>query len=91
LIKGHAYTVVDMTEFESNGKIVRLLKCRNPWGTQITIKFLLKNVNKNINFKTGDDREWTGPWSDKSKEWKTVSNEIKNKINFKIDADGEFW
>ena len=32
LIKGHAYTVVDMTEFESNGKTVRLLRVRNPWG-----------------------------------------------------------
>lgn len=38
LIKGHAYTIVDMTEFETNGTLVRLLQLRNPWGKFIKFK-----------------------------------------------------
>jgi len=32
IITGHAYTVVDLRKFEHNGKIVRLIRLRNPWG-----------------------------------------------------------
>lgn len=35
--------------------------------------------------------EWTGPWSDKSKEWLSISDEKKREIELKINDDGEFW
>lgn len=35
--------------------------------------------------------EWTGAWSDGSKEWKSLSESDKNKIGYTNEADGEFW
>jgi hypothetical protein len=29
---GHAYSLISVHEFEKDGKTVRLLKLRNPWG-----------------------------------------------------------
>ncbi|KAM9344836.1 calpain-2 catalytic subunit-like [Symphorus nematophorus] len=34
--------------------------------------------------------EWTGPWSDGSSEWKSVSENEKSKLNH-VGEDGEFW
>ncbi|XP_029031257.1 calpain-2 catalytic subunit-like [Betta splendens] len=34
--------------------------------------------------------EWTGPWSDGSSEWKTISKDEKERMN-NIAEDGEFW
>ncbi|CAL1535909.1 unnamed protein product, partial [Lymnaea stagnalis] len=34
--------------------------------------------------------EWTGPWSDKSPEWNTLSKDDRNST-FKTNDDGEFW
>uniref|UniRef100_A0A3Q4AIV7 Uncharacterized protein n=1 Tax=Mola mola TaxID=94237 RepID=A0A3Q4AIV7_MOLML len=34
--------------------------------------------------------EWTGPWSDGSKEWNYVSKDDKSKLNH-VAEDGEFW
>lgn len=35
--------------------------------------------------------EWQGNWSDNCKLWGLVSKQDKNKIDFKIELDGEFW
>jgi len=32
VVKGHAYSWLAVNEFEHKGKIVKLLKLRNPWG-----------------------------------------------------------
>jgi hypothetical protein len=32
VVKGHAYSLLAVNEFEHKGKIVKLLKLRNPWG-----------------------------------------------------------
>lgn len=32
--------------------------------------------------------EWTGPWSDGSKEWTPY---WLNKLNYRFDDDGVFW
>ena len=32
LVKGHAYSVTGATKVEANGKEVRLVRIRNPWG-----------------------------------------------------------
>uniref|UniRef100_A0A673BEG6 calpain-2 n=1 Tax=Sphaeramia orbicularis TaxID=375764 RepID=A0A673BEG6_9TELE len=34
--------------------------------------------------------EWTGPWSDGSREWNYVSEDEKSKLNH-VAEDGEFW
>ncbi|XP_026091980.1 calpain-2 catalytic subunit-like [Carassius auratus] len=34
--------------------------------------------------------EWTGPWSDNSKEWNSVPPEEKDKLDYSAE-DGEFW
>ncbi|XP_075679746.1 calpain-9-like isoform X1 [Dermatophagoides pteronyssinus] len=39
----------------------------------------------------GNEAEWTGAWSDKSREWSIVSSEEKQRIGLTFDADGEFW
>jgi calpain len=33
----------------------------------------------------------TGSWSDKSREWNYVSDEIKSGMDFKVEKEGEFW
>ncbi|XP_069668699.1 calpain-B-like isoform X3 [Periplaneta americana] len=39
----------------------------------------------------GNDVEWKGSWSDKSKEWKLVTDEEKKNEDLTFDNDGEFW
>ncbi|XP_064483880.1 calpain-B-like isoform X3 [Ornithodoros turicata] len=39
----------------------------------------------------GDDTEWKGAWSDKSREWSLVSESEREAIGLTFDADGEFW
>lgn len=39
----------------------------------------------------GDESEWNGPWSDKSKEWQFISEEVKQELGLVSDYDGEFW
>lgn len=39
----------------------------------------------------GNDREWLGPWSDKSQEWSRIPPEERSKIGLSFDNDGEFW
>ncbi|XP_052447129.1 calpain-2 catalytic subunit-like [Carassius gibelio] len=68
LVKGHAYSVTGAEEVHSNGRLVQLVRIRNPWG-QV---------------------EWTGPWSDNSKEWNSVQPEDKAKLDYSGE-DGEFW
>ncbi|XP_030212190.1 calpain-3 isoform X5 [Gadus morhua] len=35
--------------------------------------------------------EWTGPWSDNSKEWTSLSKDEKEKLQHQNAEDGEFW
>ncbi|KAM7534223.1 hypothetical protein Aperf_G00000106135 [Anoplocephala perfoliata] len=39
----------------------------------------------------GNDREWSGPWSDKSEEWSRIPPEERMQIGLTFDHDGEFW
>ena len=39
----------------------------------------------------GNEREWTGAWSDKSKEWKMLSSDEKKELGITFGDDGEFW
>lgn len=39
----------------------------------------------------GNEDEWQGSFSDRSKEWKCIPDEAKAKIDLTFDNDGEFW
>jgi len=39
----------------------------------------------------GKEREWNGPWSDSSPEWKLLSEQEKRSLGLTFDHDGEFW
>ncbi|CAB0012121.1 unnamed protein product [Nesidiocoris tenuis] len=39
----------------------------------------------------GNEAEWNGPWSDKSAEWRFISDEEKQEIGLVFEYDGEFW
>ncbi|KAE9522347.1 hypothetical protein AGLY_017259 [Aphis glycines] len=39
----------------------------------------------------GNEAEWNGPWSDKSAEWRFISESDKQSLGLVFDADGEFW
>jgi calpain-5 len=36
-------------------------------------------------------RGWNGPWSDESSEWKKIPSKDRDKMNIKVDDDGDFW
>ena len=37
------------------------------------------------------EREWDGPWSDRSREWQYISADEKRAAGLVFDYDGEFW
>uniref|UniRef100_A0A7I4YCS1 Calpain catalytic domain-containing protein n=1 Tax=Haemonchus contortus TaxID=6289 RepID=A0A7I4YCS1_HAECO len=39
----------------------------------------------------GNEQEWNGPWSDGSKEWRSIPDNVKQDMGLKFDHDGEFW
>ncbi|KAI2805674.1 Calpain-1 catalytic subunit [Blomia tropicalis] len=39
----------------------------------------------------GNEAEWNGAWSDKSREWAIVSESEKRMLGITFDSDGEFW
>lgn len=39
----------------------------------------------------GNEAEWNGPWSDKSREWTVVNDTEKKILGLTFDSDGEFW
>lgn len=39
----------------------------------------------------GNDREWSGPWSDQSREWRNIPPDERKRIGLTFDEDGEFW
>lgn len=39
----------------------------------------------------GNEVEWNGAWSDRSKEWQQVPSNVKLELGLTISYDGEFW
>ncbi|VUZ39950.1 unnamed protein product [Hymenolepis diminuta] len=75
LIKGHAYSITDVRTC--------LFQFRERGGKHIQM-VRLRNP-------WGNDREWSGPWSDKSEEWSRISPEERMRIGLTFENDGEFW
>lgn len=73
LALSHAYSVIKaVDEDDEDGKMHRLVLIRNPWG-------------RRANAAMG---EWTGPWSDGSREWTPY---WMKKLDHKFGDDGLFW
>jgi hypothetical protein len=73
LALSHAYSILKAVEAEDqDGKKHRLVLVRNPWG-------------KRANAAMG---EWTGPWSDGSREWTPY---WLDKLQHRFGDDGLFW
>ncbi|KAE8867705.1 hypothetical protein PTNB29_01616 [Pyrenophora teres f. teres] len=73
LALGHAYSVLKAVEAEGeDGKKYRLVLIRNPWGGRAEAA----------------RGEWTGPWSDGSREWTPY---WLKKLDHKFGDDGLFW
>ncbi|XP_046401342.1 calpain-B-like [Ischnura elegans] len=39
----------------------------------------------------GNEAEWKGPWSDRSREWNSISQSERQSIGLTFESDGEFW
>jgi hypothetical protein len=49
VVLGHAYTVLSAIELQFQGAMVRLVKCRNPWGqTESTLDWNDKDPKWNL-------------------------------------------
>ncbi|RWS11444.1 calpain-B-like isoform X4 [Dinothrombium tinctorium] len=76
LIKGHAYSITAVRTVELRTARVQG-KCKIP---------LLRIRNP-----WGNEAEWKGAWSDKSREWSVISEDEKRELQLTFEADGEFW
>ncbi|KAH6674735.1 hypothetical protein B0J14DRAFT_587996 [Halenospora varia] len=73
LALSHAYSILKaVEEVGEDDNKVRLVKIRNPWGRRAW----------------NGMGEWSGPWSDGSKEWTPY---WMNKLNHRFGDDGEFY
>jgi hypothetical protein len=73
LALNHAYSILKAVDAEGeDGTKYQLVLIRNPWGKRITASM----------------GEWTGPWSDGSREWTTY---WLDKLGHKFGDDGLFW
>ncbi|XP_036005988.1 calpain-5 [Fundulus heteroclitus] len=77
LVKGHAYAVTDVRR-------VRL-------GHGLLSYFKSDKLNMIRMRNPWGQREWNGPWSDSSEEWKKVSKSERERMGVTVQDDGEFW
>uniref|UniRef100_A0A671R7E7 Calpain-5-like n=1 Tax=Sinocyclocheilus anshuiensis TaxID=1608454 RepID=A0A671R7E7_9TELE len=77
LVKGHAYAVTDVRK-------VRL-------GHGLLAYFKSEKLHMIRMRNPWGEKEWSGPWSDSSEEWKKVSKSEREKLGVTVQDDGEFW
>uniref|UniRef100_A0A672GUA9 Calpain-5-like n=1 Tax=Salarias fasciatus TaxID=181472 RepID=A0A672GUA9_SALFA len=77
LVKGHAYAVTDVRRVRLGRGLLAFF--RSDRLTMIRMR------------NPWGQREWTGPWSDGSEEWKKVSQSEREKMGVTVQDDGEFW
>jgi hypothetical protein len=75
IVGTHGYSVMELREVDGH----RLVKLRNPWGTN----------SDSVDYENFNNRgEWRGAWSDGSKEW---TPRYKKLLNHQDVNDSEFW
>ena len=87
LVKGHAYSTTGMRVVPGpNGEVRRDEKERER-GYGIPSQVCLLRIRN----PWGNEQEWNGPWSDNSREWKAVPDDVKKDMGLTFERDGEFW
>ncbi len=74
LVTSHAYS------------LLRAVEVPPPPGSWFTEKVRLVQLRN----PWGDDKEWTGAWSDASSKWKN-NKHVAGAVGFVAEADGTFW
>ncbi|XP_047449447.1 calpain-5a [Mugil cephalus] len=77
LVKGHAYAVTDVRRVRLGHGLLAFF--RSDKLTMIRMR------------NPWGQREWNGPWSDSSEEWKKVSKSERERMGVTVEDDGEFW
>lgn len=77
LVKGHAYAVTDVRKVRLGHGLLAYFKADK--------LFMIRMRNP------WGQKEWTGPWSDSSEEWKQVSKGERESMGMTVRDDGEFW
>ncbi|XP_053478742.1 calpain-5a [Ictalurus furcatus] len=77
LVKGHAYAVTDVHKVRLGQGLLAFFKSEKL--TMIRMR------------NPWGEKEWNGPWSDSSEEWKKVSKSEREKLGVTVRDDGEFW
>ncbi|KAM6933959.1 calpain-5-like [Xenentodon cancila] len=77
LVKGHAYAVTEVRKVRLGHGLLAFFK-----SDKLTM-IRMRNP--------WGQREWNGPWSDSSDEWKKVSKSEREKLGVTVQDDGEFW
>ncbi|XP_070685758.1 calpain-5a [Pempheris klunzingeri] len=77
LVKGHAYAVTDVRRVRLGHGLLSYFK-----SDKLTM-IRMRNP--------WGQREWNGPWSDSSEEWKRVSKSERLRMGVTVEDDGEFW
>ncbi|KAM4743139.1 calpain-5-like [Anableps anableps] len=77
LVKGHAYAVTDVRRVRLGHGLLAFFK-----SDKLTM-IRMRNP--------WGQREWNGPWSDSSEEWKKVSKSERERMGVTVQDDGEFW
>ncbi|XP_030622055.1 calpain-5a [Chanos chanos] len=77
LVKGHAYAVTDVRRVRLGHGLLAYFKSEKL--TMIRMR------------NPWGEKEWTGPWSDSSEEWKKVSKSERERLGVTVQDDGEFW
>ncbi|XP_074458175.1 calpain-6 isoform X1 [Larus michahellis] len=77
LVIGHAYAVTAIRKLRLGERLVFSFKAEK--------LFMIRLRNP------WGKREWNGPWSDNSEEWKKVNNSERKSLGLTLENDGEFW
>jgi hypothetical protein len=63
LVKGHAYAITAMVTLNIGGRMVRLIRCRNPWGNEVEWNGQWSDRDPQWNSIPSQDRENLGQLS----------------------------
>ncbi|NWW74941.1 CAN5 protein, partial [Climacteris rufus] len=77
LIVGHAYSVTAIRKLRLGDRLLFSFKAEK--------LFMIRLRNP------WGKKEWHGPWSDSSEEWKKVSDSERRSLGLTVENDGEFW
>jgi calpain len=69
LVKGHAYTITKLVNFDSNGRETKLLRIRNPWGNDVEWKGAWSDNSRNWDRLSDETKQELGLVSDNDGEF----------------------